>query len=124
MKMKWLDPKATVAYVMPDERGLPEAERTTFTLGYLSARQYAEVADTVNVKEEDGARLSRWGSYAARYLRFGLRGWSGPGAPPFATDDEGLVTWEALARLPGAVRTHLANVLDSMNTLGADAVKP
>lgn len=123
MKMKWLDPSAVVEYVHPEERALPEAERTTWRLGYITAEQYAEVADCVNVREESGARASRWGTYTLRLLRFGLRGWGGGGAPPFAVDADGFVSAESLSRIPGTMRTHLANVLDAMNSLGSDAVK-
>lgn len=123
MKIAWIDPKAEEEYVHPEQRALPEAERVTFRLGYLTSGQYAEVADCVNVREEDGTKVSRWGTYSERYLRFGLRGWSGGGAPPFVAGADGFVTAESLARLPGAYRTHLANVLDRMNTLGPSEVK-
>jgi hypothetical protein len=143
--MAWIDPEARVPYVLREHRALPdlpidsttlaerearaeenarrERERVTWLLRPLTVREYARVQDAIRVVEKDGATSVRTGTMVEQYLRGGLAGWSGGGAPAFAADKAGRPTDDSIARIPGAWRMELADAIDDLNTLGPSAVK-
>lgn len=143
--MAWIDPEARVPYVLKEHRALPdlppetstvaerharaaenarrEAERVTWLLRPLTVREYARVQDAIRVVERDGATSVRTGTMVEQYLRGGLAGWSGGGAPAFDSDKSGRPTDVSLARIPGSWRMELADAIDDLNTLGPSAVK-
>lgn len=72
-----LDPKATFSYVLEDDRKLPEAEQTVFTLRGLTVAEEAKVADSMISSIPGQEELSfRSGTHQLTVLRHGLRGWS------------------------------------------------
>tara|TARA_Y100000310_G_scaffold336739_1_gene422116 strand:- start:28309 stop:28701 length:393 start_codon:yes stop_codon:yes gene_type:complete len=71
-----LDPKATFEYVLEDDTGLPEEDRTVFTLRGLTVAEEARVADNMIASIPGQEELSfRSGTHQLTVLRFGLRGW-------------------------------------------------
>lgn len=97
-----LDPKATFAYVLEDDRKLPPEEQTTFTLRGLTVAEEAKVADSMISSIPGQEELSfRSGTHQLTVLRHGLRDWTnfmdGDGKavafekarahPSFVTDD-------------------------------------
>lgn len=108
-------------YVPKDHRDKPEEERVVFSLKILTPKEFAAVQD--EALDEFGLGMRR-GSFVLALCRYGIAGWRGPeGTPPFAADEKGRVTDEALGLLAGKLRIELANELDDMNTLGDDEGK-
>ena len=71
-----LDPKATFDFVLEDDRGLPKAEQTVFTLRGLTVSEEARVADNMIASIPGQEELSfRSGTHQLTVLRFGLRTW-------------------------------------------------
>lgn len=139
----WLNPADTHDYVLPEHRALPvpadatadaieairtenarrEGQRITFRLRVLTDTEYASVQDSyrvhVGTRGADDAGVSfRAGTMHLLLLRFGLRGWSGPEAPPFKTDADGKPTSETLSRMPSRWRSDLANAIDNLCAFG------
>jgi hypothetical protein len=115
---RFIDPRRTVPFVIPADREKPEGERTTFTLGILTAAQWAEAVDTA------GERDLIAGAFGVAMLREGLRGWAGGGAPPFAVDAGGKPTPATLDTLSVDDRCELSRAIYRLNRLGdADAGK-
>lgn len=144
----WLNPADTHDYYLPEHRALAvpagagadvvaaaeeenarrAAARITFRLRVLTDTEYASVQDSYRVhigtRGGDDAGVSfRAGTMNLLLLRYGLRGWDGPGAPPFKADADGRPTSETLSRLPSRWRTDLANAVDSLCAFGPDLGK-
>src|SRR5688572_2129545 len=93
------DPRRTAPFVLVEDRAKPSQDQVTFQLGVLTDSQWASVVDLTS----DGRDL--WeGTFGLALLREGLRGWSGPGAPPFAVDAAGRPTSAALSQLTPSAR--------------------
>lgn len=114
----FIDPAKVVEYLPKGERTKPEAERVTFRLGVLTASQYAMVQDLVVARSD-----SKYGQHVVVLLKYGLRGWNGPGAPKYETGVDGYITEACIGRLSGLLRMELASELDTMNTVGHEEGK-
>lgn len=144
----WVNPADTHDYVLPEHRPLAvppgtaedvakaaqeentkrAAARVVFRLRVLTDSEYAAVQDSyrvhVGTRGADDAGVSfRAGTMNLLLLRYGLRGWDGPGAPPFKADADGRPTSDTLSRLPSRWRQDLANTIDHLCAFGPDAVK-
>lgn len=123
------DSKKTWDYVLLKDRTRPPEERTTWTLGVITARQHAAIADASFLMNLDGSvRGTKGGTYALLQLAYGLRGvkgfkdeegkeieiaWAeGPGGP--------MVASEFLDRIPFEVRDELSHQIGVGNKVDAD----
>lgn len=111
----WLKPGTLVPYTPKAEREKPEHERTVFQLAVLSAADYAAVQDAAIT--DYGTEVKR-GTHIITLLRLGVRGWSGPGSPPFALGPDGRASEGSIDALTGRLRIELADALDRINTVG------
>lgn len=106
-------PGGTSPYVLEAQRELPEAERIRFQLRTLTPAEWARATDVAGVDKD------LWqGMYGLSLLHAGLRGWQGPGAPPWTCDATGAPTEAAIANLSPDVRGELARAVYRFNTVG------
>lgn len=112
-------PVAAAPFVLEEHRALPEAERVTFQLRTLTPPEWARAADVAGFDKD------LWqGSYGLVLLAGGLRGWSGPGVPPWKCDAAGVPTEETLGNLIPAVRGELARAVWRLNATGSPEPAP
>lgn len=126
------DAKKTIDYVLEDERNAPPEARTTWTLGVISARAHAAIADeTLTFAPSGKVTGFRNALHTLLTVAYGLRGVSGLKGE----DGEDLtLTWadgsggprvadSFLDQIPPAVRLELANRITDLNSVGPEERK-
>jgi len=117
-----VDPKHEYSFIADEDKELPKDQQTVFKIRPLTAREEAHVTDAfLEMEIGSGApkAKSRLGARSIAILNIGLLGWEN--FPPGDVDDhqfkqrgEGtkrVVADETLSRIPGDIRTDLANAI-------------
>ena len=112
-------PVVSAPFVLEAQRELPPNERVTFQLRTLTPPEWARAADAA------GFDRDLWqGTYGLVLLAGGLRGWSGPGVPPWKCDAAGAPTEETLGALSPSVRGELARAVYRLSATGSPDAPP
>jgi hypothetical protein len=117
-----VNPQQDYKFVCEDDRKLPEAEQTIFTVRPLTAKEEAHVTDAfldLDLASGVPTAKSRIGARTIAILNLGLVGWQNfpPDEEkdlPFRAKGEGtrrVVADKSLSRIPPNVRTELANAI-------------
>ncbi len=102
----FVDPNRTLDYVLEEQRESPPAERVTFKLRALTAREFADFREVTSENTAEGRRTLVF-SFDIELLRLALTGWSGKGAPPFPDPATPEAVEGALSCLSPEVRDEL-----------------
>lgn len=116
----FIDPRATVSYVPRAYRDLPTAEQPVFTLRPLRHRTYEMRRDLAN------ANPPAIGTWIILAVRDGLVSATGPDVPPVTFEDPAertTVSDAYLDQMSPSLRAELCNAIETLTTLGPDALK-
>ena len=119
----FIDPKREIEYVIKSEREKPEAERTTFRLRALTAREFATFRDRASTRDADGKLETNVFLFDVELLRLALVGWSGKDAPKFPGTDTPESVEAGLDMLSPEVRDELSLEAWKMNRVEDDEGK-
>lgn len=118
----FIDPKRMHVYVPEECRKLPDTQKVKFHLRTLTAREYESRKNAIRGNEDIGELRLKVGDFTYETCRLGIADIEGPGAPKVERDEGGYIKPSVLDHLHPQLRVELANEIDRINHLGADAL--